>query len=712
MQKFNSIKVSLVSLSSVLLGSSIAHSADLPRGAQVLHGDVSFLSDQNNLMVNASGKSKNNVIRWESFDIGQGNTVSFGLNNYLNLVGGSKASVINGTLMSVGDMYLINPNGITLGLNSEIAGKNIHLSTAKITDDDIAAFASTGILDVSGKGMGRVSLLGRVSADNLTIDAGQVIIRDVAKIQAFNDKKPNTTVSVTSSVKRVDVGGSSGTDLALYGLNADCGLVDHTGEYAVSTADEFMAIAKAPEKSYFLTNDIDLGVIDTTADANLGFSGRLDGAYNNVTYSLSIRKDSGRDIGLFSTLKDAEISNLGIRATINVTGSASDINLGALAGSIQGGTYQGIDAYGADIYVQGSNINLGSIAGEVVSGSTVSTFSKVTGSLSTRSESLAEKNSSLTAGSLFGYADTINADDTVSGYSEILKSLGDGSAQLTDNRDLATENGYLLTDNGTYRLSGFYDPLFIRDFTFDYDGSAKNYRELMSSEAFRLTDYVSIEKDYQGLALEGGVYSHTLKSATSGRGFYFVDEKGSTSATGKGLITIIAPEPEPIPDSGTTPEPETVPDSGITPESEAVPDSGITPEYEAVPDNSITPWPDRSTADSEYLQPSYSYERDYETAGNRQHSYFSAGDGRNLQSPFAKVARCGFCQGRSQFNLPLKTGTLFKLPDQQPGAIALYNAINSTEKVLSAYSGFSNSGSTLASSQKEEEDKKKSHSRS
>ena len=676
MQKFNSIKVSLVSLSSVMLGSSIAHSADLPTGGEVLHGDVSIVTTQNDMMVRASGSSKNNVIKWESFDIAQGKSVAFGLNNYLNLVGGSNPSVINGTLMSVGNMYLVNPNGITLGLNSELAGQNIHLSTARISDDDITAFASTGILDVQGKGMGRVSLLGKVTSDNLIIDAGQVIIRDVGKIKSFTDTEPNPTLSVTSSVKRVDVGGSSGTDLALYGLNADCGLVDHTGEFAVSTAAEFMDIAKAPEKSYFLTNDIDLGVIDTTADANLGFSGRLDGAYNNVTYSLSISQDAGRNIGLFSTLKDAEISNLGISATINVTGSASGSSIGALAGRIQGGSYSGIDAYGADIYVQGSNLKLGSIAGEVESGSTVSTFSKVTGSLSTRSESLAGKNSSLTAGSLFGYADTLNADDTVSGYSEILKSLGDGSAQLKDNLALTSENGYLLTDNSTYRLSGFYDPLFIRDFTFDYDGSVKDYSSLMSSEAFRFTDYVSIEKDYIGLALDGGVYSHTLKSASSGRGFYFVDENGNASAVGKGLITIIAPEPETVPDSG------------------------------------ISTRPDSSASGSDHSQSYYSNEGAYETSGRRQLGYFLAGDGSNLQSPFSKVARCGFCQGRSQFNLPLKAGTLFKLPAQQPGAIALYNAINSTEKVLSAYAGFYNSGTTLASREKEEEDKKKSHSRS
>ena len=260
--------------------------------------------------------------------------------------------------------------------------------------------------------------------------------------------------------------------------------------------------------------------------------------------------------------------------------------------------------------MQGSNLKLGSIAGEVESGSTVSAFSKVTGSLSSRSESLAVKNSSLTAGSLFGYADTLNADDTVSGYSEILKSLGDGSAQLKDNLALTSENGYLLTDNSTYRLSGFYDPLFIRDFTFDYDGSVKDYSSLMSSEAFRFTDYVSIEKDYIGLALEGGVYSHTLKSATSGRGFYFVDENGSASAVGKGLITIVAPEPETVPDSG------------------------------------ISTRPDSSASGSDHSQSYYSYESAYETSGRGQLSYFSAGDGSNLQSPFSKVARCGFCQGR------------------------------------------------------------------
>ncbi len=719
-------------------------------------------------------------------------------------MGGSKASVINGTLSSAGNLYVVNPNGITLGINGSLVGMNIHLATARLTDDDISAFASTGILDTTGKGMGRVSLLGKVSADNLTIDAGQVIIRNINKIESFSGAYPDTRLSVTSSVKRIDVGGSSGTDLASFGLDTASGLVDHTGEYAVSTAAEFLDIAKAPDKAYFLTNDIDLGIIDETADAGLGFSGKLDGAFNNVTYSLNIGHDRGQDIGLFSSLKDATISNLGLKATINVSGSASGNNVGALAGTIKGGHYSSIDAYGADIYVSGSNLKLGSIAGNVESGSTVSSFSKVTGSLSSKSERLVQKNNSLTAGSLFGYANNLTADDYVSGYSDIIKSLGAGSAQIADNLTPADGKGYLLTEDNTYRLSGFYDPLFIKDFTFDYDGSIRNYHDLMSTAAFNLNDYASIENDYTGAAQEGGVYSHTLKSASEERGFYFVDEKGNTAATGKGTITIIAPEPEVVPEPETkpepevtpepepskesevtpepapepepskeseaTPEPEIAPEPEVTPEPEPSKESEVTPEPEISPEPEVTPEPEpskesevtpepapepevtpepepskesevtpepapeteddsqkESTSDKEtkpadssknyipaYVQVSSAESKvpSYELAGHSKQNYFSAGDGRNLQSPFAKVARCGFCQGRSQLKLPLKSARLFKLPDQQPGTIALYNAINSTEKVLSEYAAFKPSGRSLALSTKEEEDSKKSRNRS
>ena len=84
-------------------------------------GAASFVTNGGKLTVtNTPGTS----INWQSFNIGKGNTVQFvqqsSASMVFNRVTGSTPSSILGNLISNGKVFLINPNGITIGTGAYI----------------------------------------------------------------------------------------------------------------------------------------------------------------------------------------------------------------------------------------------------------------------------------------------------------------------------------------------------------------------------------------------------------------------------------------------------------------------------------------------------------------------------------------------------------------------------------------------------------------
>lgn len=105
----------------VLLGlsafSMTSLALDLPNGAQVTAGTALVqMPAKSTLLVTQS--TQRAVIKWNDFSIGQGHQVTFAQPNAgaatLNIVSGTSASMIAGTLTSNGSVYLINQNGIAI----------------------------------------------------------------------------------------------------------------------------------------------------------------------------------------------------------------------------------------------------------------------------------------------------------------------------------------------------------------------------------------------------------------------------------------------------------------------------------------------------------------------------------------------------------------------------------------------------------------------
>ena len=109
------LKVFANLLIAILITKANAQSV-LPSGALNIHGNASTNTIGNQMFITSS--TKNNVISWSDFSVGDSNNVIFDANRYLNFVRGPKASVISGNILcsSGGEFYLFNPNNY--GINN------------------------------------------------------------------------------------------------------------------------------------------------------------------------------------------------------------------------------------------------------------------------------------------------------------------------------------------------------------------------------------------------------------------------------------------------------------------------------------------------------------------------------------------------------------------------------------------------------------------
>jgi filamentous hemagglutinin family protein len=92
------------------------------------------------------------LINWNTFDVAQGFTFNFNAGSstdiLLNRVIGSSLSTINGTVVSNGNVWLLNPNGIAVGATGVFDVAGLMLSTGAITDADF--FGADTTFAISG----------------------------------------------------------------------------------------------------------------------------------------------------------------------------------------------------------------------------------------------------------------------------------------------------------------------------------------------------------------------------------------------------------------------------------------------------------------------------------------------------------------------------------------------------------------------------------
>ncbi|HEX5844318.1 MAG TPA: filamentous hemagglutinin N-terminal domain-containing protein, partial [Pseudomonas sp.] len=168
-------------LAALLVGAS-GHALALPTDGQVSLGQGSISSANGAMTVTQS--SQNLAINWNSFNIAQGEKVSFVQPNSsaiaLNRVLGSDPSSIYGSLQANGQVFLLNPNGILFGQGAQVNVGGLVASTLDLSDQDFAAgdysFSGTGGSVVNQGSLtardgGYVALLGAQVSNEGTIAA-------------------------------------------------------------------------------------------------------------------------------------------------------------------------------------------------------------------------------------------------------------------------------------------------------------------------------------------------------------------------------------------------------------------------------------------------------------------------------------------------------------------------------------------------------------
>jgi len=155
-------RLALIGLAGSLALSGQAQAQALPGGGSVVAGAATITSGTNSVTINQSSQST--AINWDSFNIAQGNSVTFVQPNSssvaLNRVLGPDASQIFGSLSANGKVFLVNPNGILFGAGAQVNVGGLVASTLDIADSDFMA----GSYRFAGKSGGMVLNQGTITA--------------------------------------------------------------------------------------------------------------------------------------------------------------------------------------------------------------------------------------------------------------------------------------------------------------------------------------------------------------------------------------------------------------------------------------------------------------------------------------------------------------------------------------------------------------------
>ena len=552
-------------LTTFFLIPSFSFAAVLPQGGEFIKGNGSITNQGDAL--NISSSDLNNVIKWNGFDIGKGGTVNFDKNNYLNLVKGSKSTLIEGNIIGKGKVFIVNPNGVTLAANSHVSVPTFGVSTAKFNDKMIEDFTQQGVIELTGRGMGKVTALSTINTNNLIIDGGQIIIKAAENIKNYAGNQRlqhlvnGNEIKLKSSTKRIDIGAKSQLNLAKdFNLTQEDGLVDHSGQIAISTADEFKKIFEDLDSNYWLTNDIKIENIENPISAANQFEGFLDGAFNSLSYNISYNYDLNSfqypNLGLFAELDNATVKNLKISdSSIYVSGNNISKNIGALAGIINNSTLENIIVENFKVSFENPSylndtINVGALAGSIEGNNKLS---NIISSFTKDTEILLSKEN-LYLGSVFGKSSgSIETYGLVSGNSHnsdfkisaigknnstisIASTIKEGiknAEENSTNNDLMNNAFVINQDKTTAELSGFLIPYFAEDYVIEYDGKNHTYQDLASTPWFTADDYITTNHPYIK-----NVGSYDIDLSANRDKFYFLSGNGQKSFSSTAKVTV------------------------------------------------------------------------------------------------------------------------------------------------------------------------------
>lgn len=362
-------------------------------------------------VMTVSTNKNNALLIWNSFNVGAGNAVHFKptpgkVASFLNVVKGPGASHIDGHIVDDShgsNLYLINPNGISVGRTGSIENfKSVYLGTSKPSQELMNRFKDGNGLPLppeimpQGRGMGKITLMRSIESNDIRINGGHIIIG--AAHEVFDAAEDKTKIQLNSSIDRIDIGGNldaklktnqgmtyrdlleknglkaaKDSDINVNGSHKQGSFIDHSKQVGIYGADQLVNIKHDMSGNYWLVGDIELkDHAPIGKDTNEAFKGTLDGAFNSITYSGTI-DDSG-NYGLFAATDGATVKNLKLheaKFTLDGGAKGKDVNVGAIAGTMHNTKLENVEVNKFEIkdgrrtVALGAQSNLGGVAGKL-----------------------------------------------------------------------------------------------------------------------------------------------------------------------------------------------------------------------------------------------------------------------------------------------------------------------------------------------------------
>lgn len=362
-------------------------------------------------VMTVSTNKNNALLIWNSFNVGAGNAVHFKptpgkVASFLNVVKGPGASHIDGHIVDDShgsNLYLINPNGISVGRTGSIENfKSVYLGTSKPSQELMNRFKDGNGLPLppeimpQGRGMGKITLMRSIESNDIRINGGHIIIG--AAHEVFDAAEDKTKIQLNSSIDRIDIGGNldaklktnqgmtyrdlleknglkaaKDSDINVNGSHKQGSFIDHSKQVGIYGADQLVNIKHDMSGDYWLVGDIELkDHAPIGKDTNEAFKGTLDGAFNSITYSGTI--DNSGNYGLFAATDGATVKNLKLheaKFTLDGGAKGKDVNVGAIAGTMHNTKIENVEVNKFEIkdgrraVSLGAQSNLGGVAGKL-----------------------------------------------------------------------------------------------------------------------------------------------------------------------------------------------------------------------------------------------------------------------------------------------------------------------------------------------------------
>ena len=465
-----------------------------PTGLPVIDkANNAHISQDHTSLTITSEKDKNNaLLLWRNFNVQGGKSVKFAIDgvqantkpvSFLNVVTGPGRSNIDGNVVDVSNItgkvnfYLINPNGINVSESANIANmRSVYLGTQKVSQKFLNQFKDGAAPAIemaalpNNKGMGKVTLIGTVKADNLKVNGSQIVIADASNIVTADRQG---SIELHSSTNRIDVGGAkqdkasfekrsglkgvSGKQVKASGAHDNGQYVEHFDQKAIYSiplldnpydSNNFDEISNDLNGNYWLADDLVVGANDRLV-GDKAFTGKIDGAFHTIKFTGELSKNGqSADYGVFGKLDGAHIANLKVmseKLVVKDDLKGSKINLGAVAGTIKDSTLHNVEVVDFNYsFAQGlvsADSALGALAGKSEG---KNTFSNVLSYYDVATQDMLGQKAALGQlqyiGSLVGNNEgTINTNLLVSGISQAKSQYKLNAIAMGNKQDVSSD---------------------------------------------------------------------------------------------------------------------------------------------------------------------------------------------------------------------------------------------------------------------------------